>query len=61
MTSFNYKQAKEKLDEILAWFESPDIDFEQADAKYKQAKKIISEIEKYLNNKEQELKINIKK
>mgnify|MGYP000903313463 CR=1 FL=1 len=61
MTKFNYKQAKQDLNEILEWFERPDIDFEEADLKYKQAHKIISDIDKYLNDKEQELKINIKK
>jgi len=61
MTKFNYKQAKQDLNEILEWFERPDIDFEEADLKYKHAHKIISDIDKYLNDKEQELKINIKK
>lgn len=61
VTKFNYKQAKQELNEILEWFERTDIDFEEADTKYKQAHKIIIDIEKYLKDKEQELKINIKK
>lgn len=61
MTNFNYKQARQDLDKILEWFEDPNIDFEEADAKYKEAKKIISEIEKYLGKKEAELKVEIKK
>ncbi len=60
MTKFNYKQAKQDLSEILEWFERPDIDFEEADFKYRQAHKIITDIENYLNDKEQELKVKIK-
>jgi exodeoxyribonuclease VII small subunit len=61
MTNFNYKQARQDLDKILEWFEDPNIDFEEADAKYQEAKKIISDIEKYLSKKEAELKVEIKK
>ena len=61
MTKFNYKQARQELDKILEWFEGQNIDFEEADAKYKEAKKIIAEIEKYLTNKESELNVEIKK
>ena len=61
MTNFNYKQARQDLDKILEWFEETNIDLEEADAKYQEAKKIISDIEKYLSKKEAELKVEIKK
>ena len=58
---FNYSQKKAELDEIVQWFNRDDIDFEQAQAKYVEAKEIIDELNVYLDNSKKELDILIKK
>lgn len=60
MTKFNYATKKSQLDEIISWFESEEIDFEEASKKYEQATKIIDEIEQYLKDKSTQLKIEVK-
>lgn len=60
MTKFNYATKKSQLDEIISWFESEEIDFEEASKKYEQATKIIDEIEQYLKDKSAQLKIEVK-
>lgn len=60
MTKFNYATKKSQLDEIISWFESEEIDFEEASIKYEEAIKIIDEIEQYLKDKSTQLKIEVK-
>ncbi|MBP9812844.1 exodeoxyribonuclease VII small subunit [Candidatus Saccharibacteria bacterium] len=60
MTKFNYATKKSQLDEIISWFESEEIDFEEASIKYEEAIKIIDEIEQYLKDKSAQLKIEVK-
>jgi exodeoxyribonuclease VII small subunit len=44
----NYSQMSLELDEILLWFESGDVDLDEALNKYQQALKLIDEMESYL-------------
>jgi exodeoxyribonuclease VII small subunit len=46
--SKNYGQMSRELDGILLWFESGDIDLDEAVNKYQQALKLIDEMEDYL-------------
>lgn len=56
-TSFNYANKKTQLEEIVAWFENSEIDFDEATKKFSEAQKLIAEIDKYLSDKQAELKI----
>lgn len=56
-TSFNYANKKAHLEEIVAWFENSEIDFDEATKKFSEAQKLIAEIDKYLSDKQSELKI----
>lgn len=47
-TSKNYIQMSQELDNILLWFESGDVDLDQAMAKYRQATLLIEQMENYL-------------
>jgi len=55
-TQKSYKQLRAELDEIMIWFESDDIDVEQALEKFAQAEKIIAELEKFLSDTELKIK-----
>jgi exodeoxyribonuclease VII small subunit len=44
----NYSQMSLELDEILLWFESGEVDLDEALNKYQQALKLIDEMESYL-------------
>ena len=46
----NYAELKTKLDELMAVLENPDISLDEALETHKQAKKVISQIEKYLES-----------
>lgn len=48
----SYRQMVQELDEILLWFESEDVDLDEAIAKYQQATKIITQMEDYLKTAE---------
>ena len=56
-TDFNYANKKAQLEEIVAWFENSEIDFDEATKKFSEAQKLIAEIDKYLSDKQAELKI----
>ncbi len=56
-TSFNYANKKAQLEEIVAWFENSEIDFDEATKKFSEAQKLIAEIDKYLSDKQSELNI----
>lgn len=47
-----YKQQREELDELLAWFDRDDMDIEEALVKYKQAIKLAKDLQEYLQKAE---------
>lgn len=51
----SYKQLRAELNELMAWFESGDVDVEQALDKFAEAEKILKALEAFLQ--ETELKI----
>ncbi len=52
----NYQKINSELAEIIEWFESDKINLDEAVAKYKQALKLITEIETYLKTAENKIK-----
>lgn len=58
---FDYKDARQELDEILAWFESSNPDLDKALIKYKRAEELIKQTEDYLKDIEKKLKITVNK
>ncbi len=46
----------EQLNEILLWFESEEVDLDEAVKKYEQAQKLIDEMEKYLKTAENKIR-----
>jgi exodeoxyribonuclease VII small subunit len=55
-TSKSYRQMASELDQIMQWFESGDIDIDEAINKYEVARKLIVEMEKYLKTAENKIK-----
>jgi exodeoxyribonuclease VII small subunit len=55
--AFNYQQQRQQLDDIVAWFQGEDIDFEQATAKFAKAKAIVKELNNYLDDSKAKLDI----
>jgi exodeoxyribonuclease VII small subunit len=51
-----YKQLKDELQDVLAWFEQEDIDVDKAIEKHAEAEKLISELQAYLDTTEQKIK-----
>ncbi len=49
-TEFNYQKARTELTELLDWFESGEVDIEQALAKYDRADTLLKEIDAYLGD-----------
>lgn len=49
-TNFSYKEARAELSDILDWFESGEVDIEQALAKYDRADELLKAIDAYLND-----------
>ncbi|MEK7472140.1 MAG: exodeoxyribonuclease VII small subunit [Patescibacteria group bacterium] len=47
-----YTELKDELDALLDWFESSDVDVDEALVKYDQAAKLITELEKKLADAE---------
>lgn len=47
---FDYQETKSELDQILVWFESEDINIEEAILKYQKAEKLIDKLQKYLDD-----------
>lgn len=56
-----YQQLKTELDEVLEWFDSGDIDIEEAVEKYEKANKLLKELEKLLSEAELSIKKLAKK
>jgi exonuclease VII small subunit len=48
----SYSQLKVELEDILRWFESTEVDVDQALEKYSEAEKLLSQMQIYLNEKE---------
>jgi len=44
----NYRTMSQELEDILLWFESEDVDLDQAVSKYEEATRLIGQMEKYL-------------
>ena len=51
-----YRQLSAELAEIMEWFESGEVDLDEAIEKYKQAMELIEELEGYLKKAENEIK-----
>lgn len=51
----NYTQLRSELEQIIKWFESEDIDIDQAIGKYEEALGLVKDIEKYLKEAENKL------
>ena len=51
-----YRQLQAELNQILDWFESGEVEIDQALAKYQQAMALIAEMEKYIKTAENQLK-----
>ena len=49
-TNFSYKEARAELSDILDWFESGEVDIEQALAKYDRADELLKAIDAYLSD-----------
>lgn len=54
---FDYTKTRTELDEIMAWFESSDVAVDEAIAKYKQAEKLLAELEQYLSDTQTQIEI----
>ena len=46
----SYKELKQELDEVLAWFEQDDIDVDEALVRYREASELISQLESLLES-----------
>jgi len=55
-SSKNYQQLTQELDELLVWFESEQVNLDEAIVKYQQALKLLEQMEKYLQTAENKLK-----
>lgn len=54
---FNYVESRAKLDELMAWFESGEVSVDEAIEKYKQAEKILAELEAYLADTQAQIEV----
>ncbi len=54
--SKSYLQLSQELDEILLWFESDEVDLDQAVAKYQEAMQLIQQMEKYLKTAQNKIR-----
>jgi exodeoxyribonuclease VII small subunit len=52
----SYREMAEQLEQIMAWFESGDIDIDEAVKKYEEATKLLEQMEKYLKTAENKIK-----
>jgi exodeoxyribonuclease VII small subunit len=57
---FNYQEAQEELNELLAWFENGSNELADALIKYKRAEELLGYMEAYLNDTEAALTVAIK-
>lgn len=54
--SKSYKQLSEQLADIIAWFETEEVDLDAAIIKYQEATMIIDKMEKFLTSAENKIK-----
>lgn len=54
-TSKSYRQLSAELADIMAWFESGDVDLDEALNNYKKAMGLIDELERYLKHAENQV------
>jgi exodeoxyribonuclease VII small subunit len=52
----SYREMAEELDQIMQWFESGDLDIDEAVKKYEEATRLLNEMEKYLKTAENKIK-----
>jgi exodeoxyribonuclease VII small subunit len=51
-----YRQMNEELADIMAWFESEQVDLDLAAIKYEEATKLLADMENYLKTAENKIK-----
>lgn len=56
MSKTHYRELKNHLDELLAWFDRDDLDVDEAMAKYEEAQKVIAQLEEYLSSVQDKVK-----
>jgi exodeoxyribonuclease VII small subunit len=54
--SKDYKQMADELAELMEWFESGNVDIDEAMNKYEQAMKLIEQMEQYLKTAENKIR-----
>lgn len=52
----SYQQLKQELDAVMLWFESDEVNVDEAVAKYEQGLKLVQELETYLQTVENKIK-----
>lgn len=52
----NYQQMADELARLIDWFESDDVNLDEAVAKYEQAMQLLKQMEDYLNTAENKIK-----
>ena len=52
----NYQQMSDELAELMAWFESEQVNLDEAVSKYGQAMELIDEMQAYLKSAENKVK-----
>jgi len=58
--NFDYSEKKQKLEQVMRWFEGNEVSIEESIEKYEEAKKIINELEGYLAKKKKSIDLVIK-
>lgn len=56
MSTKSYNQMSEELAELMAWFESEQVDLDLAVKKYEAAMKILNDMQQYLKTAENKIK-----
>ncbi len=52
----NYRQLSAELSDVLDWFDSEEVDLDEALAKYQEAMKLIKQMETYLKTAENKIR-----
>ncbi|HET9721659.1 MAG TPA: exodeoxyribonuclease VII small subunit [Candidatus Saccharimonadales bacterium] len=55
-TPKSYKQMTQQLNQMVEWFESDEVDLDQAVGKYQEALRLLAEMEEYLKTTENKVK-----
>jgi len=58
--NFDYSEKKQKLEQVMRWFEGNEVSIDESIEKYEEAKKIINELEGYLAKKKKPIDLVIK-